>query len=243
MASSSPPRRRHSPAVYRRRRFVLLLAVIVVVAVIWLLVARPWSSAAEATGRGPAAPVASATPKQTATALPAVDAGKTPAPTATAGPSPSPTPSSATKPAPSTSAGPDVATCTATDLQVEALTDKDSYSASQKPKLSISLTNTGDQDCTLNVGTSTQKFTISSGNDVWWRSTDCQTKPSDQVVLLAAGQTVESATPIAWDRTRSSVKTCAATTRTKAPGGGASYHLAVEIGGVASDSTKQFLLR
>ncbi len=122
------------------------------------------------------------------------------------------------------------------------MTDQDTYSAKQKPKLSIRLTNLSDVDCTLNVGTSTQVFTITSGSDTWWRSTDCQTKPSDQIVLLAAGQSVTSAEPLVWDRTRSSVKTCGDDGRPKAAGGGASYHLSVEIGGVSSDDTAQFLL-
>ena len=61
-------------------------------------------------------------------------------------------------------------------------------------------------------------------------------------VLLTAGQTVSSASPLTWDRTRSAVGTCDDETRPRAPGGGASYHLAVEIGGVASTETTQFLL-
>ena len=62
------------------------------------------------------------------------------------------------------------------------------------------------------------------------------------VVLLAAGQTVASAAPLTWDRTRSSVSTCADADRQRAPGGGASYHLAVEIGGIASTQSTQLLL-
>ncbi len=92
------------------------------------------------------------------------------------------------------------------------------------------------------MGTSAQTFTIMSGSDVWWRSTDCQTEPSDMVVLLSAGQTVSSATPLTWDRTRSSVGSCDDTGRQVAPGGGASYHLSVEIGGIASTQSAQMLL-
>jgi hypothetical protein len=63
--------------------------------------------------------------------------------------------------------------------------------------------------CLINVGTATQSFVITSGSDTWWRSTDCQSESSDQVVQLAPGQTVSSVTPLTWDRTRSSVDTCA----------------------------------
>jgi hypothetical protein len=62
------------------------------------------------------------------------------------------------------------------------------------------------------------------------------------VVLLAAGQTVASAAPLIWDRTRSAVGTCADADRPRAPGGGSSYHLAVEIGGIASTDSAQLLL-
>ena len=81
-----------------------------------------------------------------------------------------------------------------------------------------------------------------SGSDVWWRSTDCQSEPSDMVVLLAAGQTVTSAAPLTWDRTRSAVGTCDDADRQAAPGGGASYHVSVEIGGIGSTQSKQMLL-
>jgi hypothetical protein len=61
-------------------------------------------------------------------------------------------------------------------------------------------------------------------------------------VTLAAGQVVTSAQPITWDRARSSVSSCQSSNRQHAPGGGASYHLAVSIGGVASQGTVQFFL-
>ncbi|GAA3635164.1 hypothetical protein GCM10022200_18060 [Microbacterium awajiense] len=230
---SEPTRnRRHSPAVYRRRRLVVLLALVAIIAVIWLLIAQPWRGAAtEGTPQSAASPTSA-----TATDLPV--------PSEDAGASATPAASSATAssaPSPEASATPTAAPCVARDLIVEAVTDQDSYATGQNPQLSIRLTNNG-EDCTLNVGTSGQAFTITSGSDVWWRSTDCQSEPSDMIVLLAAGQTVESASPLEWDRTRSSVSTCADEDRPRAPGGGASYHVGVEIGGVASTQTKQIFL-
>lgn len=138
---------------------------------------------------------------------------------------------------------PTVAACTPADVRVEALTDADTYASGVNPQLSISLSNTTANDCTINVGTTGQVFTVSSGSDVWWRSTDCQTEPSDMVVTLAAGQSFTSATPIAWNRTRSSVSTCEeGAGRQAAPGGGSSYHLNVQIGGIPSSGSKQFIL-
>lgn len=213
---------RQSAAVYRRRRIVLLGGLIIVLAaigvLIWLLIAQPWAGAAER-------------PEPTATA--STSATPTPDETST-----DETPSA--DPTTDESAGP--VACEAEDVVVEAVTDADSYEAGVLPQLSIRLTNTGSTDCTMDVGSTTQVFTISSGDDVWWRSTDCQENPSSMLATLAAGATVESATPVAWDRTRSSVETCADENRPRATGGGASYHVDVQIGGFSSAGSTQILL-
>jgi zona occludens toxin (predicted ATPase) len=234
--SGETSRRRLPPSVYRRRRIVLLLALVAIGAVVWLLIAQPWSGAAADRTEADPAPTQAA-----ATDLPA--AGVT-----TPTPSGTPTPEQTADAAPVASATPDATAtptakpCVSRDIAVEPLTDLDTYEPGQNPQLSIRLTNNGPADCTLNVGTSGQSFTIMSGTDIWWRSTDCQTEPSDMVVLLAAGQSVSSAAPLTWDRTRSAVGTCGDADRQVAPGGGASYHLSVEIGGIASTQSAQMLL-
>jgi cytoskeletal protein RodZ len=223
---STPARRRQSPAVYRRRRLVLLVGLVLIVALVWLFIAQPW--------RGNAAPSpAPATPAS----APASTPSSTPAATGDVNDG-----ANSDAVDPTTESADGVPTCTDADVTVEALTDAASYAPDQNPQLSIRLTNTSDADCTLNVGTTGQSFTITSGNDTWWRSTDCQSEPSDTVATIEAGQTVTSAAPIAWDRTRSSVDTCQDANRVKAPGGGASYHLAVAIGGIPATSTAQFVL-
>jgi hypothetical protein len=210
----------------------VVLVLVVVVAGVWLLIARPWEGAAVATD------VAATQPPEPL--LPVVSGAlerPTPGPTTSATPDAS-TGSATPRPGSTASA----ALCATDDVAVTAVTDKRSYASGQDPKLSIELTNTGSAPCTLNVGTSAQVFTITSGSDTWWTSTDCQTQPSDMVVVLQAGQKVSSAKPITWDRTRSSVATCDAKNRPKAPGGGATYHLAVSIGGVRSTDDALFQL-
>lgn len=234
--TSQQPRRRHSPAVYRRRRLTVLLVLILIVAGVWLAIAQPWSSKAAATKDPP--PAVGSTGM---TALP-VPTNTTPPVETPAAETPTETTASTPTAEPTAKAVATAAPCTSANVSVDAVTDQTTYPGGQNPKFSIRLTNHGGSDCTMNVGTTTQKFTVTSGSDTWWRSTDCQSQPSDMVVLIKAGQTVQSATPIVWDRTRSSVSTCTATTRPKAPGGGASYHLAVEIGGIASGPTAQFIL-
>ncbi|UCR88521.1 hypothetical protein [Mycetocola spongiae] len=131
--------------------------------------------------------------------------------------------------------------CDPSAVVVSAITDKSSYAAGENPKLKLSITNTGNADCSLNVGTSKQVFTISSGSETYWRSTDCQTQPSDQTSVLKSGETVESSAALDWDRTRSDVKTCEEE-RAPVPTGGASYHLVVSLDGIKSTNTKQFVL-
>jgi len=215
---------RQSAAVYRRRRLAVLLILVLVLAAIgggvWLAIAQPWSDAA------PAGPSSGQTPTP--------NAGE-PSPSTSASADPSSTPDPSESPA--------IVACTAADVTVTAVTDADAYAAGELPKLSIALENTSAQDCTMNVGSSTQKFTITSGSDVWWNSTDCQSEPSDMIVTLEAGASVTSSTPVVWDRTRSSKETCDEKNRPRAPGGGASYHVMVSIGGFESAQPKQFLLR
>jgi len=201
---------------------VVILGLILVVAAIgvgaWLLIARPWAAA------------------DTTTPPPSSSSSETPTTpeTDTTSPSPSATPSGEQTPA--------VVACEAKDIEVTAVTDAESYPSGALPKLSISLTNKGAKDCTMDVGSTTQVFTVSSGADVWWRSTDCQENPSSMIATLKAGTTVTSKDPVVWDRTRSSVETCDQENRQRAPGGGASYHVEVSIGGFPSLSTAQILL-
>ena len=152
----------------------------------------------------------------------------------------------ATDPAdPAATAPADDAAPTACDpavVSVEAITDEGSYDPGVEPELSLSVTNTGTTACDLNAGTTTQVFTITSGADVYWTSTGCQTEPADAQVTLEPGVAVSTKTPVVWDRTRSSPETCEITDREAVPGDGASYYLSVSVGGVASASPTQFLL-
>jgi hypothetical protein len=131
--------------------------------------------------------------------------------------------------------------CDAANIQVTPVTDADTYAAGVNPQLSISLTNSGAAACSINVGTAQQVYTIRSGEEQYWTSTDCQTDPSDMPTVIEAGATLAS-TPFAWDRTRSAADTCSSPDRPQVPGAGASYHLDVSIGGFGSATSKQFIL-
>lgn len=202
---------RPSKAVYRRRRLVVLLGFLAIVAIVALVIIKPGSSS----GR---AETSSASPTPSA-------AASTPA----ASPSPSET----------TAEGDPV--CTADTVTVEATTDKSTYQAGELPQLSLSLTNTGSVACSIDAGTSQQVFTITSGEETYWTSTDCQTEPTNAVTLLEPQTTITSNPAIAWDRTRSAADTCDGE-RPAVPAGGASYHLNTSVAGIESEDSAQFLL-
>jgi len=215
MSSLKHPVGPQSSKVYWRRRLVVGLAAVAVIAVILLIVFAP-------RGKSDAsAPVATHTRTSTPKATTTASASSTTVPT--------------------TKAKASGKACSPSAVDVEAITDANSYAAGVKPQLSFSLTNTGSVACVFNAGTAAQVFTITSGTEVYWKSTDCQTDPVNTKILLEPGKTLTS-DPITWDRTHSSSSTCSATDREAVPAGGASYHLKVEVGGVTSDTTKQFLL-
>ena len=213
-------KRRSSKVVYRRRRLavgcltlILLAAVIVgiVFGIRWLVAEKPWENLPFMNDE----PAAEVTEDPLPTIYPTAGGGSA------AGSSPEPT----SEPTPEA--------CAAGALELAAITNKTEYGPDENPKLAMSLTNIGGVDCVVNVGTTVQRFEISSGADVWWRSSDCQSEPSDHWVTLEAGQTVKSEEAIVWDRTRSYDNTCDAEERPAAPSG-ATYNLTVHLGEAAS---------
>ncbi|WP_314139721.1 hypothetical protein [uncultured Plantibacter sp.] len=220
MSSLTNPRGPERPAVYWRRRLIVFGVLLAVIVLVIVLIVRLAS--------GPGTENTAATSPPTPTATPA----PTPAPEASTA---APIDEAAT-----TDPGSAVA-CTADQIRVEAVVNGTSFAADELPQLSLSVTNTGSAACTMNAGTSQQVFTVSSGEEPYWTSTDCQTAPSDQQVLLEPGKTVSSNPPITWDRTRSAPDTCDQP-RDPVPAGGASYHLNTSIGGFASADSAQFLL-
>lgn len=130
--------------------------------------------------------------------------------------------------------------CAAGALVVTPLLDRDSYAAGELPLLSLRVENTGDDKCEAQLGTSGMAFTISSGSDEVWRSTDCQVNPDSRTVILEPNKPLETEA-ITWDRTRSSPESCEIT-RDQVDADGATYHLKVSAAGVQSSGTSSFLL-
>jgi hypothetical protein len=205
---------------------MVLLGLVAVIVAIVLVIVRPGASQGdEVSQTSPPTPTAGA---------PATDAPATDAPATDA-------PAEPVASEPPAEAAADGAPCAERQVIVEAITDQQVYAAGEQPNLSVTITNTGPNACSLNVGTAAQVFTVTSGSEAYWTSTDCQVDAVDAQVTLEPNTPVSSSQPIVWDRTRSNADTCGGP-RTPVPAGGASYHLAVSVSGFESAVTKQFLL-
>ncbi|MGY2898217.1 hypothetical protein ACVKXF_000840 [Curtobacterium sp. PvP017] len=218
MSSLRHPVGPEKPVVYWRRRAAVLGALVIIVVVVVLIVV----------GRGSAS---------TPTAAP------TSSPSASAGGASSADPSRSASAPPSTAAAaaPDGSTCSKDQVVLMPVLDKEAYGPTEDPKIAMSIKNTGTNSCHLDLGSAQQVLTISSGEEQYWSSKDCQTGGTNQDVTIKAGQTLTTPA-IAWDRTRSSTTTCDAS-RPAVSGDGASYHLQVAVGNLKSKTSVQFILQ
>jgi hypothetical protein len=136
----------------------------------------------------------------------------------------------------------EIPSCLPSQIELVAKTDQTTYSPGAIPQLWLSVTNTSSVDCRLQVGTDVQKYLITSGPEEIWVSTDCQETSEPLWQTLRAGEQQETIS-ISWNRVRSSPETCDSASRPAVKAEGASYHLRVFLGSVASQDTKQFILQ
>lgn len=109
------------------------------------------------------------------------------------------------------------------------------------PALWYQITNRGTVDCGFNVGPRVTFFTISSGDQTFWSSKDCNREGlQDSMVVLKSGETLE-AIASEWERSYSSANGCGLEGNDAVPADGATYKIRVEVGGVLSEE-KRFVL-
>ncbi|MBF4594837.1 hypothetical protein ITJ58_13835 [Curtobacterium flaccumfaciens] len=231
MSSLRHPVGPEKPVVYWRRRALVLGALLVVVLVVVLIVV----------GRGSGA--TSAAPSASASAGAGSGAGASSAGSAGSGSSRSaaPKPAASASAAATKPAAADGSTCTKDQIVLTPVLDKSAYGPTEDPKIAMSIKNSGTNSCHLDLGSAQQVLTISSGQEQYWSSKDCQTGGTNQDVTIKSGQTLTTPA-IAWDRTRSSTSTCDSS-RPAVTAGGASYHLQVAVGNLESKTSVQFILQ
>ncbi|MBG6179061.1 DUF4232 domain-containing protein [Arthrobacter sp. CAN_A1] len=209
---------RASPRVYRRRRLVvLILALIVIGGLVWagIVIAGLITSGQDNADGGPA-PSGSAQPAPSPADTRAA-AGQSDAPTEAAEPIDAPSPSD---PA-----------CDPGQVEVSASTDAADYAPEQNPVLTLTVTNTGDVACPVNVGTSQMEFLVTSGEDRIFSSVDCQEGAEDLTREIQPGESEEA--NFTWERNRSAPG-CVAVEANPTPG---SYAVRVSLGERTSEET------
>lgn len=117
-----------------------------------------------------------------------------------------------------------------------------SFAGESEPYVWYEVTNTGLVDCRFNVGSRVTFFTITSGEQTYYSSRDCdRTNDKDLTVLLQAN-VPERSEPSIWDRTYSSSEGCsAADGMQKVPTNGATYKIKAEVNGVISEEARFIL--
>lgn len=211
--------RRLPKSVYVRRRITVLAALLALIAIIVMLILGPtrvfgWFSGEDSGASQGNQQDAAASSSEPGTNSPetAVEESREPGP------------------------------CAPERIGVEAVTNQDTYASGEKVQLSIRVTNHDEIPCDIDLGSQSQLFQVTSGAELYWDSRHCQQQAESLLVRMEAGQTLQTE-PLSWDGTRSAPETCEdPDSRPKAPRGGASYHLNVEIGGVEAFATKQFIL-
>ena len=116
------------------------------------------------------------------------------------------------------------------------------FSSDASPYLWYEVTNTGLVDCRFNVGSRVTFFTITSGEQTYYSSRDCDRSDSKDLTVLLQANVPLKAESSAWDRVYSSSEGCSAAQGMQAvPGGGATYKLKVELNGVISEDVRFIL--
>ena len=219
------------PQVYWRRRLMVGVLVVLVLWFAWLT--NPFKSGANAaqSGSHPPAATGAGTPSSspTTTPSPTVTTAPTPTTPATAKATPAATVTSP-KAAPTTTASPtpSLPKCPDASLTLAVSTDHRVYPAGALPKFTLDLANTGTTTCSVNVGSDSRDFTVTSGTDRIWSSSDC-TKKTPNVAPFQAKESV-GYTHV-WNRQRSTPVGCAAQGTAARPG---TYKVVAHVGGKTS---------
>ncbi|WP_139202034.1 hypothetical protein [Curtobacterium sp. MCBA15_016] len=235
MSSFRHPVGPEKPGVYWRRRAMVIGVLLLIVVVVVLIVVGRGGASADPGSSPASASASSAGPSSSPRATPS--AAASPSGSASASSSAS---ASASSSASAPASAKDGSTCAKEQIELTPVVDKTSYGPTEDPKIAMSIKNTGSNSCHMDLGSSQQVLTISSGEEQYWSSKDCQTGGTNQDVTIKAGQTLTTPA-IAWDRTRSSTSTCDSS-RPSVTGGGASYHLEVAVGNIESKASVQFIL-
>ena len=96
-------------------------------------------------------------------------------------------------------------------------------------------------DCIFDVGTYATFFTITSGEQVFYSSRDCDREGDSKFSKILKPNVVEKSEPGQWLKVYSSSEFQCSDNNRPAPKGGAQYELKVEVSGVVSEKKLFYL--
>jgi len=127
------------------------------------------------------------------------------------------------------------------DEDTQVVETFNSFAANTNPDIWYEITNNGLVDCKFNVGSRVTFFTITSGEQTYWSSRDCdRSDDTDRYVTLESNAPEEAAAS-PWEKSYSSENGCNAGDNDLVPTAGATYKIKVEVNGVISEE-KRFIL-
>jgi hypothetical protein len=92
--------------------------------------------------------------------------------------------------------------CAPADVVASLTPTAESYRDKAKPQFRLSVVNTGDRSCTLDVGPKALEIRVTSGSDRVWSSADCIRGSGSSIRLFKRG--IPYLSTVTWDRRRSS---------------------------------------
>src|SRR5690606_40427304 len=122
------------------------------------------------------------------------------------------------------------AACAAKTLKLTLVAAKTSYPSAAEPSFAVTVENTGEAGCTVDVGEASRELLVTSGKDRIWSSLDCDAgEDASRNLLLGAGKS--DTHEASWDRIRSDDK-CSEGLPTPRPG---TYKAQVKLNGAESE--------
>ncbi|GAA5225889.1 hypothetical protein [Paeniglutamicibacter antarcticus] len=126
--------------------------------------------------------------------------------------------------------------CLEGDIGITASTAHDTHGPAENPVLVMTIENQGKFDCNVNVGTSQQDFSVMSGKDRIFATSDCVQDPTDTEITIKPG--ASETARFTWTRVRSAPG-CKSVTAKPRPGW---YGFTAKLGELTSETT-QFELK
>jgi hypothetical protein len=103
------------------------------------------------------------------------------------------------------------------------------------------ITNTGFVDCIFDVGTYATFFTISSGEQIFYTSRDCDRSADSKLPTTLKANVAVKSEANEWLKVSSSSEYQCTDGNTNVPRGGATYDIRVEVSGVISEKKRFYL--